>query len=344
MRSVLFLAVYMEQGWGVSLEIGEICRRLRRDGTGAFVGAQRTDASFDWLGVAIVEPAPDAVRALARQVGAEVIVAQTSPYFQVLPALTDEFETWAWENGDPTPRFFPESAEERAIISRDKRAIVYPHVHRVVAISDFIKHDIEWPAAHVVRLGADHMPARPPKTLDDIGHSETGAIRVGTLMRLGPGEARYKGNHLFLDLIEQLRRLGVPVEPHVAGRGQPEDAAAFEARGIVAHLNLSEAAKADYLRSLDVFVSMSQWEGFNLPLAEAQALGTLGLALDVGAHPELCPFLMNHPDDGRRYITRAAADRAWLRDASALCGRYIRQHYSWESTANEVKALLRRRP
>ena len=71
---------------------GEICRRLRRDGTGAFVGAQRADRSFDWLGVTIVEPEPDAVRALAREVGAEVIVAQTSPYFQVLPALTDEFD------------------------------------------------------------------------------------------------------------------------------------------------------------------------------------------------------------------------------------------------------------
>jgi len=344
MRSVLFLAVYMEQGWGVSLEIGEICRRLRRDGTGAFVGAQRVDASFDWLGVEIVAPEPDSVGDLARRVGAQVIVAQTSPYFQVLPALAGEFETWAWENGDPTPRFFPGSAEERTTISRDKRAIVYPGVHRVVAISDFIKHDIEWPAAHVIRLGADHMPARPPKSLDELGSPGSGAIRVGTLMRLGAGEAQYKGNHLYLQLIDHLRGLGVAVEPHVAGRGTPEDAAAFEARGIVAHLNLSEDAKADYLRSLDVFVSMSLWEGFNLPLAEAQALGTFSLALDVGAHPELCPFLMNHPADGVRYIAHAAADRAWLRDASALCASFIRRHYSWETTANEVKALLRLHP
>jgi glycosyltransferase involved in cell wall biosynthesis len=135
----------------------------------------------------------------------------------------------------------------------------------------------------------------------------------------------------------------VAVEPHVAGRGTPEDAAAFEARGIVAHLNLSEDTKADHLRSLDVFVSMSLWEDFNLPLAEAQALGTFSLAIDVGAHPELCPFLMNHPADGVRYIARAAADRAWLRDASALCATFIRRHYSWETTANEVKALLRLR-
>ncbi len=89
---------------------------------------------------------------------------------------------------------------------------------------------------------------------------------------------------------------------------------------------------------------MSLWEGFNLPLAEAQALGTFSLALDVGAHPELCPFLMSRPSDAGRYVRRATEHRAWLRDASALCGRFIRTQYSWETTAAEVRALLRRAP
>jgi glycosyltransferase involved in cell wall biosynthesis len=85
---------------------------------------------------------------------------------------------------------------------------------------------------------------------------------------------------------------------------------------------------------------MSLWEGFNLPLAEAQAVGTFSLALDTGAHPEVCPYLMSHVDDALRYIARAAKDRQWLLEASARCARFIRGQYSWNSTAAEVRRLL----
>jgi glycosyltransferase involved in cell wall biosynthesis len=341
MKSILFLSVVMERGWGVSLEIGEICRRLRRDGVRAFAAGGQPDESFAWLDVEAVEAEAGAIVRLAQRLGADVIAAQTSPYFEVLPSLSDRFETWAWENGDPTPGFFAESHEERQQIIRYKRTAVYPRVHRVVAISDFVKHDIRWPAADVVRLGADHVPVRPDKSLEDIGHPESGALRIGTLMRLGDGEARYKGTSFFLQLAADLRALGIPVECHVAGRGTERDGAQFRERGILPHLNLSDEERTDYLRSLDVFVSMSLWEGFNLPLVEAQAVGTFALGLDVGAHPEVCPFLMRHPNDAVRYITRGLEDHAWLRDQSALCSKFVRSQYSWDSTARQVASLLR---
>lgn len=340
MKSILFLSAMMEQGWGVSLEIGEICRRLRRDGVDTFVGAGRTDGSFDWLGIDLVPAEATAVRALATRCGADVIAAHTSPYFEILPALSGTFETWAWENGDPTPSFFLDRRRERAAIARHKLEAVYPRVARVVAISDFIRHDIDWPRADVVRLGCDHVPAMPPKSIADLGASELQAIRVGTLMRLGRGEAHYKGNRLFIELLAALRAQDVEAEFHVAGRGTEEDARSFRDRGVVPHLNLDDDAKIRYLRSLDVFVSMSLWEGFNLPLAEAQAVGTFSLALDTGAHPEVCPYLISHFEDAGRYITRAAEDRHWLLDASARCTRFIRANYSWDSTAADVRRLL----
>jgi glycosyltransferase involved in cell wall biosynthesis len=340
MKSILFLSAMMEQGWGVSLEIGEICRRLRRDGVRVFVGAGRADATFDWLSVEIVEPQADAIRRLAARHHVDVIAAHTSPYFEALPALAGTFETWAWENGDPTPSFFVDSRRERTAIAAHKLEAVYPRVQRVVAISDFIKHDIGWPAAEVVRLGCDHVAALPPKALADIGAQGSGTIRVGTLMRLGPGEAHYKGNHLILQLIDDLRARGLDVEFHVAGRGTEQDAASFRTRGVVPHLNLSDDEKVRYLRMLDVFVSMSLWEGFNLPLAEAQAVGTFSLALDTGAHPEVCPYLLNRPADGIRYVARAVESREWLVDASARCARFIRANYSWDATAAQVRRLL----
>jgi glycosyltransferase involved in cell wall biosynthesis len=344
MKVILFLSAMMEQGWGVSLEIAEICRRLRRDGAQAFVGTSRTDGSFGWAGVDLVEPHREAIQALASRRRADVIAALTSPYFEVLPSLSANFETWAWENGDPTPSFFVHDRRDRIAMARHKLEAVYPNVRRVIAISDFIKHDIGWPRADVVRLGSDHVPAMPPKGPADIGGRDSRPIRVGTLMRLGRGEAHYKGNQLFLQLVDSLRAQAFEVEFHVAGRGTEKDAASFRARDVVPHLNLDDDAKIRYLRSLDVFVSMSLWEGFNLPLAEAQAVGTFGLALDVGAHPEICPYLLSHPEDAVRYVTRAVEDGQWLLEVSARCAGFIRSRYSWDSTAAAVRKLLQTGP
>lgn len=42
-----------------------------------------------------------------------------------------------------------------------------------------------------------------------------------------------------------------------------------------------------YYAACDVYVTASLWEGFNLPLAEAQACGKKVVAFNIGAHPEI---------------------------------------------------------
>ena len=80
------------------------------------------------------------------------------------------------------------------------------------------------------------------------------------------------------------------------GRGTPEDAKELSALGISVHLNASETEKWAFLQGADVFFTPSLWEGFNLPLVEAQACGAVGLAYDTGAHPETTPFVFGSQD------------------------------------------------
>lgn len=42
-----------------------------------------------------------------------------------------------------------------------------------------------------------------------------------------------------------------------------------------------------YYAACDVYVTASQWEGFNLPAAEAQSCGKPVVAFDIGSHPEI---------------------------------------------------------
>jgi len=42
-----------------------------------------------------------------------------------------------------------------------------------------------------------------------------------------------------------------------------------------------------YYAACDIYVTASQWEGFNIPIVEAQACGKKVIAFDIGSHPEV---------------------------------------------------------
>lgn len=326
------LAPRMTMGHGVAEAVAMQVRGLRQAGIPAVVGCLESDDHYAGLGPVRVAPDAAAVADFAAANGATVIVAHGSPYFELLPELTGPFHTIAFEYGDPSPGLFPEpEASQRRAVIEHKRHEVYPHVARVAAISEFIRHEIDWPQADVLVLGIEHVPDLGPKTQRQVH----GPLRVGALMRLGPGEARYKGPAELRELVDLVP--GVTWE--WAGRGTPADAADLRAAGISVHLNLDDEGRTEYLRGLDVFVTTSLWEGTNLPLVEAEALGTPGLALDVAAHPEFTPFV-----DGS--IEDMAARLRHFRDHPELvvaAGResyeFVRTRMSWERTVTGLLAL-----
>jgi glycosyltransferase involved in cell wall biosynthesis len=254
----------------------------------------------------------------------------------LLPDLTGSCECWAWEHGDPTPSFFEGDAADRANVQRHKIQHVYPVLRGVVAISEFIRHDIQAPGAIVIPNGCDHAPDLGSKNLQDLPADPAAPLRLGTLMRLGSGEARYKGNALFVELCRRLKALGVAVEPHVMGRGLPSDAAPFEEQGIRVHLNAPDAEKWTYLRGLDVFMSCSQWEGFNLPLVEAEAVGTIGMAFDTGAHPEVTPFVVSSLDEAVELVRALAVNRTHLLESSRRSYQFARSRFRWADAADAL--------
>ena len=341
LNGFLFLAVRMQRGFGVSVVAAEVGRRLNHLRIPVVVGCSEHDGGFDDLVVRRIEPHPASIARLAGEHGCDTIVALTSPFFEALPPLTERFKCWAWEWGDPTPSFFVSDGDARAGIIANKQRTVYPRIAGVIAGSDFLRADVGWPDSRVVYPAADHAPDMGPKTFA-AGLPREGNLRVGTLMRLGAGEARYKGNSLFREIKTCCDRQGIDCTFVVAGRGTDADASTFRQEGIEVHLSLTEDEKWDYLRGLDVFVSCSLWEGFNLPLAEAQAVGTVGLAFDVGAHPEVTPFVMGGIADVVAQL-RAYSDKPSLLQAhSAAAYRFVRGRFSWSETTQSLLEAVSR--
>ena len=115
--------------------------------------------------------------------------------------IAAEFPTIAFEYGDPSPHFFDEDADERQRVRRNKSTNTYLQVSRVLAISEFIRHDMEWSEAVVLPNGCDHVVDLGAKDPMSFAHRRGRPRRVGTVMRLGEGESRYKGTDIFADLV-----------------------------------------------------------------------------------------------------------------------------------------------
>ena len=125
----------------------------------------------------------------------------------------------------------------------------------------------------------------------------------------------------------------------VMGRGTDADADVFREAGIVVHLNAADEERSAFLRDIDVFVTASLWEGTNLPLVEAQSLGTPGLALDTGAHPEFTPLVFDSPAAMAMQIDRYWQLPELLAAHGRMSYRFVRDRFVWAATAREIARL-----
>ncbi len=334
---VLMLLPVMSRGYGLPEVVHALCLELAARGVECHVAALHSDGSFPGLKVHRSSGTVADIQQLVDGLGAESVIAHGSPFFEVLPHLHGA-RTIAYEHGEPPPVYFPDSEdrEKRALL---KQQSVYGSVDHVVAISEFVRQDIGWQAATVIRNGCDHLPDLGTKSwLPPLGSQE--ALRIGLLMRLGHGEAMYKGNDLLPLLRAKVQSRGVSASWEVMGRGDPEERDSLHAQGFRVHLNATNAERETFLREIDVFVTLSKWEGCNLPLIEAASLGTPALALDTGAHPEYGPLVFAGLDAMAAQIQAYRDHPHLLNDHGELCYRYVRSGLRWSGAADRLLPLL----
>ena len=102
-----------------------------------------------------------------------------------------------------------------------------------------------------------------------------------------------------------------------------------------------DAELQEVMRLSDLGVSVSLWEGFNLPLAEMQWLGRPALAFDLAAHPEvavdpwyLCRDLTEMAAKATAILTGSGPDEAVRTDAL----RRFRSYFTWDRAVQEYAA------
>ena len=115
----------------------------------------------------------------------------------------------------------------------------------------------------------------------------TGKIVVLNVCRFHKAERRYKGIDDYIAL-EQ----AAAADPALAGRlafvlcgkGSHADRDEMVAAGLTVYASVTDAELIDLYAAADLYVNFSKWEGFNLGIAQALAMGLEVVASDIPAH------------------------------------------------------------
>jgi GT2 family glycosyltransferase len=356
---VAYMTYRLVKGYGVDVVVAEQIEYLCARGYRVTVLVLEKDDYYDGrlatyiaskqLQILRVRSVGEAV-AKVEVMGADIAVAHTPPFHQALLQLPRSVYRVLFDHGEPPPDLFQDAENRRAIASQ--KVDVSRQVDLSVAISDFVSQDSGLANARLCRNGNDHLLRRRSNLASLVGrfrerHGLENEFLVLNVTRYLKEERRYKGVEEYSAVRESLFKvrpdLAGRVRFVIAGRAEPEDRAWAAERGLLAVSNLAEDDLLAAYMDADAYLSTSQWEGYNLGVAQALALGLPTWASARGAHPEFGIPTSNDPTELARLV--AAAVNARGVDAMSVTARLRRTRSAatspWRSSAARLEALIR---
>lgn len=241
---------------------------------------------------------------------------------------------------------------------RSLRRQYLPGVSRIAPISRFIAGSQSVPdgaGAEVtpILLGADHLAAgiwnkraigdddRRGLVPDALETAIKGRSLIINLGRWEPG--CYKNSEAVYGIVDRLRQSNT--EFVVAILADPQTAAIPDRyREHILPIGYpDDDALQRWMASARLGISVSRWEGFNLPLVEMQWLDRPVLAFEVGAHPEviLHPwFLCRDEEEMAAKSGVLLAGNAPILNELADAPERFRAAFRWDRVTDQYEAML----
>lgn len=359
-----FVTERMILGFGVDLVIHQLASGLSRRGHRVTVYTPRSDGTYEGQGYTIrhvpVE-ATSAVREYELRATAaahvilegneDVLVLCTFPFFALAPRLAPFLPCLAMDHGvvpaDGVP-FYLRRAFAR--VARSQYRDHLPHVSQVVTVSNFLRDGFP---AHirdktaVIYNGVDHYPIPSPEEVTafrrrlGIGERDVMWLYVG---RINPRAQPYKGTSELVALYRRLSRTNPAIRLVMAGFGDEQDARWLRKAGVIPCISAPPGEMPLLFGAADLYVTASRWEGFDLPLVEAQRFGRPVVAYRIGAHPEVVRagetgFLV---DDSRAFeeaVGRLTVDAAMRREMGAKASAWA-AGFCWNRSVGRFEEML----
>jgi hypothetical protein len=336
-------------GFGVPVVIQQHARKLVQLGYDVIIGGplQENELSFPGCERVVLDSVKEAA-AYAFTNGVALIVSHTPPFFELPILIGAHIPVLAYDYGEPAAEFFQEPVRSFLLnVGYQKRGAA-ALTTTIATISQSVKDETLNKDALVVGLANSHLQAwsealRPERDRFRHEHGWNEAFIVLTVCRFHENERAYKGLDKIAEILREFPYLypeqSKPVIWVLAGRGTPADVEQAEQLGFTVFPNVSDQILADLYKAADAYMGFSKWEGYNLGIGQALAMGLPTIGSDIPAHREFGITTTN----STLIVCEWLANEVRLRKAATPAR--IATVYDWDHSTTEfakvVEGMLR---
>ena len=305
---ITFLTDRMIKGHGVDLVVDRIADGLAKKGYFTEVYANQIDETFTSrksyhiytlppIGIGNFFILERRVRRFADFLNSrdtDLYIIQSFPFYSLIPKLKKP--TLVVDHGiistEGLPfrrRLFFKYQEITQNLSYYKKA------KRVVCVSEYLLNQLPnniKSKATFIYNGIDHYHGEDISQEDiKMFRDELGIEDKDILLlyvgRLNLTNQPYKGLAELSDIYERVNLDNENIKLLAVGYGSRNDKELLKNRGIFCLANVPETKMPLIYSASDIYTTCSKWEGFDLPVGEAQYFGKPVICYNIGAHPEV---------------------------------------------------------
>ncbi len=342
---ILLLSVVYKIGYGVPVVIQQHARKLVQSGYEVVIGGPLMENEMSFPGCErVVLGSMQEAATYAFTSGIALIVSHTPPFFEVPIVIGGHIPVLAYDYGEPTAEFFQDPTRSYLLnVGYQKRAAA-ALTTSIATISQSVKDETLNKDALVLGLANSHLPAwsealRPERDRVRAAQGWQNGFVILTVCRFHENERAYKGLDKIAMILREFPYLypeqSKPLIWALAGAGSPSDVEQAEQLGFTVFPNVSDEMLADLYKAADAYMGFSKWEGYNLGISQALAMGLPTLGSDIPAHREF----------GIRTTNSVLVACEWLageveRRAAATPGQRIAIVYDWDRSATAFVAVV----
>lgn len=231
----------------------------------------------------------------------DVVVIHTPTFHSWIPLLkADNIKVVVYYYGNsPSFGYSGFRKYRQQILNSSENNLYFPYADKIFTISEYLKNELPKRRVRtkttVSYLGKEHAlehlqtaNSLMKQNIRSYFFLKPDTKIIMYIGRLDPVNNPYKNSLLLIRLQKKLVEHGVTNFKIVAfGLAENESESLFLKNEVLVVQGAVNSEVMSALSSSAVYISPSLWEGFNLPLLEAQALGVPVVAFDLAAHPEV---------------------------------------------------------
>ncbi|MHB8129608.1 MAG: glycosyltransferase [Mobilitalea sp.] len=292
-KNILILSCTYKIGYGVPVVIKTQAKYLYNSGFNIYIGGPKAtnEIVYENCTRVFLNTAQQAAD-FAYSENINCIIIHTPPFYSITYYVPKSVKTLVYDSGEPPVGYFQDSLEREAV-NVNKKAAFYL-ADKIISISSAVKAEMGLSYAKVIFLGNSHLVLDEEKYYKYRNEFRkkylwsNNCIVILSVTRFHKQERLYKGINRYIELCKLFSDIK-DSKKYVfilAGKADDDDVEFVSRQGIIAFPNVSDDVMEMLYASADIYISFSQWEGYNLGLAQAVANGIPSLALDIPVHHE----------------------------------------------------------